>query len=67
MLHIRNTINLSQKNWTCYLPGRYCGIHDSGMLNGIKEPLKKATFLSSFIISQWIDGNPWKWSGLKDI
>ena len=47
-IYIRNTINLSQKKWTRYPPGRYCGIHDSGMLNGIKASSK--IFRSFFII-----------------
>ena len=67
MLYIRNTINLSQKNLTGYPPGRYCHIHDPGMLNGIKVPTKRTKIVSFFIISQWTDRNPWKWSISKDI
>ena len=40
MLYVRDTINLSQKNLTGYPLGRYCLIHDPGMLNGIKVLLK---------------------------
>ena len=67
MLYVRDTINLSQKNLTGYPLGRYCLIHDPGMLNGIKVLLKNARFLTFFIILQRTVINPWKWSSLKDI